>query len=109
MQTKSEQSPSDTIKLQNLVLDLRSELSIKDDQILQLRQQYQHMLEQFRLSQQRQFGQSSESSPNQTELFDEAEQVLEASSDHVVSQQTDGVTRTSHSLKTCPERLLCRI
>ena len=53
-----------------------AELTDKESQIADLKQQYQNLLEQFRLGQHRQFGQSSESSPAQVELFDEAEQVV---------------------------------
>jgi len=112
MQTTSEQPSSDTIKLQNLVLDLQSELSIKadalvqkDNEILELKQQYQHMLEQFRLSQQRQFGQSSESSPNQTELFDEAEQENAAPTDNAITQQASGITLNKPKRQPLPKDL----
>ena len=112
MQTTSEQPSSDTIKLQNLVLDLQSELSIKadalvqkDNEILELKQQYQHMLEQFRLSQQRQFGQSSESSPNQTELFDEAEQENVAPTDNAITQQASGITLNKPKRQPLPKDL----
>ena len=53
----------------------KTELKKKDAEIIQLKQQYQHMLEQFRLAQQKQFGKSSEVSADQLALFNEAEQL----------------------------------
>ena len=60
MQTASKQLPYDTQERKNILL-LERELSAqKDVRINHLSQQYQHILEQFRLAQQRQFGHSSE-------------------------------------------------
>ena len=72
MKTASEPLPSDPEKLQNIVLDLQARLVRKDAQIDHLSQQYQHILEQFRLAQQRQFGQSSEASLDQLGLFNDS-------------------------------------
>jgi len=105
MQTASKSLLSDAEKLQHLVLDLQSELSDKKDEIVHLKQQYQHMLEQFRLSQQRQFGQSSESSSNQTELFDEAEQTLEVSTDNPPEKAATGETRRTPKRQPLPADL----
>jgi hypothetical protein len=53
MKTASKQLPDDPRELKNLLL-LERELSAqKDAQIDHLSQQYQHILEQFRLAQQR--------------------------------------------------------
>jgi hypothetical protein len=66
----------------------------KDDEIVRLKQQYQHMLEQFR------FGQSSESGPNQTALFNEAEQALGEPVDNSPEKAVAGHARQK------PKRLL---
>ena len=77
MKTASKQLPDDPRELKNLLL-LERELSAqKDAQIDHLSQQYQHILEQFRLAQQRQFGQSSEANQDQLGLFNETEQTIE--------------------------------
>lgn len=50
-------------------------LLFKERQLTQqLKEKNQHLLEQFRLAQQQQFGKSSEAHPGQGELFNEAEQ-----------------------------------
>jgi len=77
MKTASEPLPSDPEKLQNIVLDLQTRLVRKDAQIDHLSQQYQQLLEQFRIAQQHQFGQSSEASQDQLGLFNETEQTIE--------------------------------
>jgi len=77
MQLPSQILPTDTKKLHNIVLELQSTLSQKNSEITQLKQQYQNMLEQFRLAQHKQFGNSSEVSPDQQSLFNEAEALAE--------------------------------
>jgi transposase len=68
--------PDNLDQLKEMLLSERSLCAEQESVIADLKQQYQNLLEQFRLSQHRQFGQSSESSPTQSELFDEAEQTL---------------------------------
>jgi transposase len=82
--------PNNLDQLKEMLLSERSLCAEKDDEIVNLKQQYQNLLEQFRLGQHRQFGQSSESSPAQAELFDEAEQVVdaEASAEKAIASYT---------------------
>jgi transposase len=82
--------PNNLDQLKEMLLPERSLCAEKDDEIVNLKQQYQNLLEQFRLGQHRQFGQSSESSPAQAELFDEAEQVVdaEASAEKAIASYT---------------------
>lgn len=71
MKEDIESLPTDPQRLQQMVLALQSQVHI-------LTEQNQHLLEQFRLAQQRQFGQSAEGHPGQGELFDEAEVDVDA-------------------------------
>jgi len=104
MQTASKQLPDDPQELKNLLL-LERELSAqKDAQIDHLSQQYQQILEQFRLAQQRQFGQSSEVSLDQLGLFNETEQTVEAD-DLEAEQETISYTRRKPKRKPLPKDL----
>jgi len=116
MQTASKTLPEDTIKLQDIVRNLQLKLSSKDfdikkkdsdikdkdSEITQLKQQYQHILEQFRLAQQKQFGKSSEVSPDQLALFNEAEAIAEAITPE---QETVSYTRRKPKRKPLPKDL----
>lgn len=84
METALKTLPESVETLKKLLLSERelsvqknAELKKKDAEIIQLKQQYQHMLEQFRLAQKKQFGKSSEISADQLPLFNEAEQIVE--------------------------------
>ena len=79
--------PTDAEQLHDLILDLQAQLAAKDNQIEHLQQQYQHMLEQFRLAQQRQFGRSGEASADQLGLFNESEQLTEDITDEAVPER----------------------
>lgn len=72
--------PEDIEKLKELLLFERQSAALhaaqKDQEIKRLKQSYQQLLEQFRIAQHRQFGQSSESS-DQLGLFNEAEAEIE--------------------------------
>ena len=104
MQTVSEQLPDDLQELKNLLL-LERELSAqKDAKIDHLSQQYQQILEQFRLAQQRQFGQSSEVSLDQLGLFNETEQTVEAE-DLEAEQETISYIRRKPRRKPLPKDL----
>ncbi len=104
MQTASKQLPDDPQELKNLLL-LERELSAqKDAKIDYLSQQYQHILEQFRLAQQRQFGQSSEVSLDQLGLFNETEQTVEED-DLEAEQETISYTRRKPKRKPLPKDL----
>ena len=104
MKTASEPLPSDPEKLQNIVLDLQARLVQKDAQIDHLSQQYQHILEQFRLAQQRQFGESSEGSLNQLGLFNETEQTIEED-EAAAEQENISYTRRKPRRKPLPKDL----
>jgi len=90
--------PARIEQLQNLVTDLRAELAKKDQRI-------DYLIEQFRLAQQRQFGKSSEASPDQLELFNEAEQILEEAEKADSEQQTITYQRSKPKRKPLPESL----
>jgi len=85
-------------QLQNLVTDLRAELAKKDRRI-------DYLIEQFRLAQQRQFGKSSEASPGQLELFNEAEQIMEKEEQPDDEQETITYQRSKPKRKALPESL----
>ncbi len=104
MQTASKPLPSDPQTLQNIVHDLQGQLAAKEVQIDQLSQQYHQLLEQFRIAQQKQFGQSSETSTDQLGLFNEAEQTL-VEDDAEVEQETLTYTRNKPKRKPLPEDL----
>jgi len=104
MKTVSKQLPDDPQELKNLLL-LERELSAqKDAQIDHLSQQYQQILEQFRLAQQRQFGQSSEVSLDQLGLFNETEQTIEEDEPEA-EQETISYTRSKPKRKPLPKDL----
>jgi len=68
--------PDDIDLLKKLLLEQAEQLSEKDEQIDHWKAGYERLLQQWRLAQHRQFGKSSEKSPGQGELFDEAEAVV---------------------------------
>jgi transposase len=78
MKTTIESLPDDPKQLKALLLNERRRLCQQEIENQHLRTQNQYLLEQFRLAQQKQFGQSSEAHPDQGELFNEAEQILDA-------------------------------
>lgn len=106
MRTATERLPSDREKLHHMVLELRAKLAEKDSRINALEQQYHTLLEQFRLAQHRQFGQSSEVSSEQLGLFNEAEQALEAEAEPAATAtETRTITRNKPRRKPLPEDL----
>ncbi len=104
MQTASKPLTSDPETLQKIVLDLQDQLVEKEAQIDQLSQQYQQLLEQFRIAQQKQFGQSSETSADQLGLFNEAEQIR-IEDDAEVEPETISYTRNKPKRKPLPDDL----
>jgi transposase len=90
MQNAAVSCSSDTQKLQQTVLSLQAELALKNDQLQAQKAKIQYLLEQFRLAQQRQFGQSSESA-DQLGLFDEVE-ALETEPEANAETSTEQVT-----------------
>jgi len=110
MQAASQPLPEDVQELKNLLLVERQRLvereAIIDEKNLhidELRQQYQALIEQFRLAQQRQFGKSSEST-NQLGLFNESEVIVEAAEEPVDSE-TVTYTRNKPKRKPLPSTL----
>jgi len=77
MQTSPEPLPTSLTELKNLLQSERELSAQKDQEIIQLKQQYQNILEQFQLAQHKQFGKSSEVSPEQQSLFNEVEVLAE--------------------------------
>ena len=75
MQTVPRELPDNAQELKKLLLQERELSAEKDARIEQLTEQYQQILEQFRLAQQRQFGRSSEAGADQLGLFNESEQI----------------------------------
>ncbi len=104
MDKATESLPDDVEQLKKMLLLERSLLAEKDRTIGHWKQQYQQILEQFRLAQQKRFGSSSESISGQAELFDEAEQA-----DEVVEKtpepETIQYTRNKPRRKLLPQDL----
>jgi len=105
MKTAPETLPDNTETLKNLLLSERVISQQKDAQIDQLKQQYQHILEQFRLAQQKQFGKSSEVSSDQLALFNETEQLLDEISNEITEQETVSYTRNKPKRTALPKDL----
>jgi transposase len=108
MQTPRESLPSDPEELKALLLLERSQrmekeatIRDKDAQLSELRQQYQALIEQFRLAQQHRFGASSESA-DQLGLFNESEVEAE---DEPADQETITYTRNKPRRKPLPDTL----
>ena len=105
MKTAPNSLPSDPEKLHGMVLELQQKLADKEARIARLKQNYHHLLEQFRLAQQRQFGKSSESAPNQLGLFNEAEETLEETGKADGEQETISYQRNKPKRKPLPKDL----
>jgi transposase len=109
VKTAPETLPDNIETLKNLLLSEREltdhYLEEKDAQITQLKQQYQHILEQFRLAQQKQFGKSSEVNHDQLGLFNEVEQLDEEISSDVARQETVTYTRNKPRRSPLPKDL----
>tara|TARA_R110001583_G_scaffold161049_1_gene312957 strand:- start:191 stop:1753 length:1563 start_codon:yes stop_codon:yes gene_type:complete len=98
MNDKIHPLPDDTKTLQDMVLALQS-------QVESLQDEKQHLIEQFRLAQQKQFGASSEGHhPGQGELFNEAEAEVEQLDVEPV-QETIEYTRSKPKRKPLPKNL----
>ena len=89
--------PKDAHQLQEMVLALQS-------QVHALQRQSQLLLEHFRLAKQKRFGTSSESHPEQGELFNEAELEVEAIEEHT-DTQTISYTRKTPKRQLLPKDL----
>jgi transposase len=84
MKKSPETLPTDVKTLQKMVLELRD--------------QNQHLLEQFRLAQHKQFGKSSEIDSGQGELFNEAEEIA----DEVIEPEVETINYTRKKPKRQP-------
>jgi transposase len=87
---------NDVKKLQALLVE-------KDSEIKVLQEKNQYLLEQFRLAQHKQFGKSSEVDPGQGELFNEAEQLVDETTEP--EKETISYTRNKPKRKPLPKDL----
>jgi transposase len=104
MQPVTPNLPDDPRELKNLLLQERARSAEQEAIIDDLKQQYQAMLEQFRLAQQRRFGASSESA-DQLGLFNESEAIVEAEVDGTVEPERDDAPRRKPTRKPLPRSL----
>ena len=105
MQTVPRELPDNAQELKKLLLQERELSAEKDARIEQLTEQYQQILEQFRLAQQRQFGRSSEAGADQLGLFNESEQIVESADDVLTEAETTTYTRNQPKRKPLPKHL----
>ncbi|MBE0436477.1 MAG: IS66 family transposase, partial [Methylomicrobium sp.] len=114
MKILPENLPNDVEALKTLLLELAlllgkkdSLLDEKDLLLVEWQSKYELILEQWRLAQQKQFGRSSEVSPGQGELFDEAAvEAEENNADAEPETQTVSYTRAKPKRKPLPKDLL---
>ncbi len=104
MKSTAEPLPSDPQQLQQMVLALQEKLTLKDDQLQEKDQRINYLLEQFRLAQQRHFGQSSESA-DQLGLFNEAEALEAEAEQDAPEQESISYTRNKPTRKPLPKDL----
>jgi len=112
MRTASNQLPDDPEQLREIIVGLQSTvtekdnlLAVKDSYIDEWKSKYQEILEQFRLAQQRQFGQSSESA-DQLGLFNEGEEIdATAAVETAAETETISYTRKKPTRKPLPKNL----
>lgn len=100
----SEPLPENVEQLKALLLAERQLSAEQGLEIQRLKQNYQQILDQFKLAQQRQFGKSSEVSIDQMGLFNEAEE-LDDEPEVVVAQSTSSVTHRQPKRKPLPKDL----
>ena len=100
----SEPLPDNVEQLKALLLAERQISADQGQEIKRLKQSYRQMLEQFKLSQQRQFGKSSEVSSDQLGLFNEAEELGDAP-EVVVAQPTSTATHRQPKRQPLPKDL----
>ncbi len=90
--------PKSTSELQELVLAQQEEIAL-------LNQKYSNLLEQFKLSRQRQFGSKSESHVDQLQLFDEAEAHANEEPENAELTETITYERKKPTRKPLPKDL----
>ena len=95
MNTTPDTLPDDVESLKQLLL-------LEREKTQRLEDKYQHILEQFRLAQQRMFGTKNEAYPGQGELFDESDSVEEVSSPE---QENISYTRNKPTRQALPKDL----
>ncbi|RKZ58517.1 MAG: IS66 family transposase [Gammaproteobacteria bacterium] len=105
MKTAPETLPDNTETLKNLLLSERAISQQKDAEINQLKQQYQQILEQWRLSQDKRFGKSSEVSIDQFGLFNEVEQLDDETDGGPAEQETVTYLRNKPKRTPLPKDL----
>ncbi|NOQ90168.1 MAG: IS66 family transposase [Gammaproteobacteria bacterium] len=105
MKTAPETLPDNTETLKNLLLSERAISQQKDAEINQLKQQYQQILEQWRLSQDKRFGKSSEVSIDQFGLFNEVEQLDDEMEGASAEQETVTYLRNKPKRTPLPKDL----
>ncbi len=105
MKTAPETLPDNTETLKNLLLSERVISQQKDAEINQLKQQYHQLLEQWRLSQDKRFGKSSEVSVDQFGLFNEAEQLDDEADAEPAEQETITYQRNKPKRTALPKDL----
>jgi len=98
MKTATKPLSNNVKKLQVLLARKDTLLSEKDLEIKKLQEKNQYLLEQFRLAQQNRFGKSSEKSPEQGELFNEAEQTV----DEAIEPEKEKISYTRNKPKRKP-------
>ncbi len=103
MKIASKSRSNEIKKLQALLVHKDAQLEEKNTEISKLQEKNHYLLEQFRLAQQKRFGKSSEAHPDQGELFNEAEQLMDA----VVIPEKEVVhyTRQKPKRKPLPKNL----
>ena len=95
-----------TTKLPTSIPELHAIIGEQSDEIIALKQKYSHMLEQFKLAQQRKFSRSSESNVLQLDLqFDEAEAVPVEALPEEENTISITYTRSKPKRSTLPEDL----
>ncbi|MCP4300039.1 MAG: IS66 family transposase, partial [Gammaproteobacteria bacterium] len=104
MRTASDRLPDDPEELRQIIAGLQSTVAEQCDQIDEWQAKYQNILEQFRLAQQRQFGQSGEAA-NQLGLFNEGEEIEVAVDETEPDTDTITYTRNKPRRKPLPRHL----
>lgn len=92
-------------KLLKRIAELEDKLNQAQQLNVSLTQENQRLLEQFRLAQQKQFGQSTEGHPAQGDLFNEAEDIVELESEVEAENETITYTRKKAKRTKLPEDL----
>ncbi|MCF6345637.1 MAG: IS66 family transposase zinc-finger binding domain-containing protein [Thiomicrorhabdus sp.] len=77
--------------VKNLKILLLSERQTSQEKIKKLEEKNHYLLEQFRIAQHKQFGKSTETNPDQGELFNEAEQI----SDELPAEETTSTQKNT--------------